>query len=144
MAWDILSYLRVGFFRCLFSSQPTTLCTAINMTNIILFRDDSGSIQSIGFSSPFLMFDAVDLTCVTFSASLGFAITSISSQRLLIHARGVYLTMLTPALVTQRSWQRREKDRLQPLRRRFQRRTHLRPPFALGDKRRTKPRPTEN
>ena len=110
--------------------------------HLISGRQRFHSINWVLFSVSYV--DAVDLTCVTFSASLGFAITSISSQRLLIHARGVYLTTLTSVLMTQRSWQRRERNRLRSLRRRFQRRTHLRPSFALGDKRRTKPRPTEN
>lgn len=54
MVWDILSCLRVGFLLYIVSSQPTTLCTAVNMANVFLFRGNSGSIQTIGFSSPFL------------------------------------------------------------------------------------------
>ncbi|KAH9996164.1 hypothetical protein BJV74DRAFT_295264 [Russula compacta] len=57
--------------------------TAVNIINIIIYRDASRTIQSSG-------------------ASLGYAITWITSQRILIHLRGASLPRSEPGLLTHR------------------------------------------
>jgi len=79
--------------------HPTAPHIAVNIMNIVLYRRGS-AYQKIGYLFSIPKPSARILPCVPYSAPLGFAIITIMSQRILLHARGTYPTTLIAGLMT--------------------------------------------
>ena len=62
MAWGILLRLRVRFFEWVVSPRPTVLRSAVNLVNIVLFRQTNHVIQASGYIFLLSLSIAMNLT----------------------------------------------------------------------------------